>query len=238
MRSFQQIGRLRAAPTRSSGKIVDVWTFHAASPGVSGGMTAIKVEVTLMQGDDGLYFKASPEGFRESFTNANIELLRVEVEARLAELTAIALGVVWEDWLRVELQADDDERAGVISSKAGLVLTVSTIKRGVLAATGEAYTVNNGYAIRFPESSMATGELPTGWAFRGDKEVAYVPDTPENRAALADARQRLRTLRMRLSAVFRQDVVQSTLADLGGQLNLLAPPAASGPSDASSSEAR
>lgn len=228
-----QLGRLDANPKTSNGRAIDTWSYHTPDPNAPGGMTTIKVPVVMHSGPEGLHFVARMDGVRAPVTDANIQTLREKVEARLAELTEAATGVVWEDWLMVTVTAHDEERAQAHRLQSGLSIEVRPIKVGRWPGNGELYTMamSGPYAIRLPQPKKSRGFVDretlageTGMRLETDEEVAYVPATPENLAALADLRDRLRVLRARLAEVLSAEAITNTLADLSNRLPQLAAP--------------
>lgn len=227
------IGKLIAEPSRSGGKIIDKWVFEVAAVGKTEGMK-IPVDVSLVKGDEGLTFEAKAPGF-SPFRNSDIEKLRQSISDRMREVSAVRQGLVWEDWLEVTLSCDDHEE-GLGRSKASLGIEVREIKRAVDPISGQAYELRSDGAFAKPLPApvslkealekVEAQRAKHGLVLESTHERAFVPATPENVAALQDARDRLRLLRDRLAHALSQDLIQQTLGNMNQSLLALSSPGA------------
>jgi hypothetical protein len=219
-------GKLSGGPSRSDGKAVDEWTFHTARPSDRGNESIeIKVKVSLVKAKEGLAFRASLPQLG-TFEDSDIRKLHQTLEQTLIKHSAVNLGAVWEDWLEVTVSNDDWRERTTLSSS--LSIEVKPVKRGVDPKTGIAYLLSDYtfHCIQMGKEPTIVSTEAGGMEIRLNekKEVSYVPATPENIAALTDARDRMIQLRQRLAVAFSQGQIGSTLEKIGSSLLALAAP--------------
>lgn len=216
-------GQLSAGPGRSGGKQIDEWTFSCGDPSLSSRTNTIRVVVHMVRTGDALSFKASSAGLDAPIAHSDIEVLRTLVESRLRYLEGGRSGITWEDWLEVKITDFDSERLDC--GRAQLSIEVCPLKRGVHPVSGEVFTLIHGgtHAMPFPKSRRLEDApvSPDRWHIDSAADVALIPATSENIAALAEIRRRLRMLRSRLADVLDQDSIANTLADLSSHLPML-----------------
>jgi hypothetical protein len=225
---------------RTGGKVVDEWKFR--SPFRDKGAPQLTATVSIDKSNSKEFtFVARSDSLPVAIVDTDINRLRERVDAALRQQHEILTGVVWEDWLEVEVRGRrrSDERGDASTTEADLKITYRRLKRGVLPA-GEAYVVNsNGIAVPFPSAKRAGESDPDGGpdfgeslqGFRGlgrgrdlEAEYSYLPETPENVRALDDLLERMLVLRDNLSSFLRQDTVQKSLSDLASQSPALPAP--------------
>lgn len=222
-----EMGTLSAGPSRASGKMVDEWTYRSPHPSMHGNIS-MTVEVSMMRRDRALYFRAHGACLDQPIDHSDIDVLRELVQARLRYLDGGRLGIVWEDWLEVKVSSYDSESYDI--GRAQLCIEVSPLKRGVHPDTGEVFTLAKyGHAMPFPKQRKIDDPVDNNdqslqngnWHTETPANVALIPATSENVAALADIRARLRLLRERMSDVLAQESISTTLADLSAHFPLL-----------------
>lgn len=209
---------------RAGGKRLLEWTFELPSHKPN-----ITVPVSLEGSKDGMVFVARALDGAMKLTNPDIQVLYREVEAYLRGHVGTQMHIDWEDWFEVRVSGTDgDFIPGRSYSALGgeLKIQVSKLKRGIHPKTGEVVTVHQNHVlVPFP-TGKRRDEKPDVKDWLTDKaaEVAYIPATPENEAALREILERLATLRSRLSEVLQQELIQASLKDLSGQLLALSAP--------------
>lgn len=223
-------GRLRSKAHRR--RLIDTWTF--VSPFTKHiDETTLAVKVFLVNGfrggtdTDGMSFEAFfSEQHGISFKDTDIEKLRKKVEEQLRKQDLARKGIVWEDWIELEIggYAHDGKHDDPGSA---LDLSYRVIKRGVDPKTEKLLTINHNHVVvPFPSAKKAGEEDPDcdkshdkddwkTWSI-GERDenhqYSYIPATPENLAAVASVVQRLRDLRAALNKVLSQDGIQKALA--------------------------
>lgn len=218
---------------RAGGKVVDEWKFR--SPFRDKGAPQMTATVSIDKSNPKEFtFVARSESLPAAIVDTDINRLREKVDAAMRQQHEILTGVVWENWLEVEVRGRrrSDDRADTSMTEADLRITYRRLKRGVLPS-GQAYVVNtNGVAIQFPSAKRAGEEDPDGGpdfgealqGIRGggrgrdlEAEYSYLPETPDNVRALDDLLERMQVLRDNLSTFLRQDTVQQSLTGLVSQ---------------------
>lgn len=231
---FPRVGSLDASPSRASGKLLDEWSFTAPSLAKNASTETIPVKVYLVtdKKTHGLTLEARSDALPgdHKLRDTDIEKLRDAVRSTLEETNASRMGFVWEDWLKVTVSGSNSESN---SARADLTIAVEPFKRAVHPQTGDAFYLHPNGRWAFPlkpgqkmsdgADFAETGEMKI--LLRGEEEVSYVSATPETLAALADARNRLRELRLRLAQALSQEQIGHTLTDMGTKLPLLGGPA-------------
>lgn len=186
----------------------------------------------------GIEFFATSKCWPGEIAHSNTTTLLGMVKREFQLYDMAHRAIVWEDWLEIEVSPrdhSDDPDAGKFS--VGLELTYRVIKRGVDPRDGKAYTLTDssyaGNVIPFPLPKAAgvvdrnprTGKVvdnSTGrdWYHAREErdQFAYLPATPENRAALDDLIAKMHQLRDRLAGVLEQTVIAKQLAGVSGRL--------------------
>lgn len=213
-----EVGRLDVHnPRTSGGKKVMTWDFRPL-----GSKKEYPVEVSYHLDDEGqMYFKAVSTDLKLALTNSDIEALRRAVETELMLVSADIQAMEWEDWLQVSVTGSGSSFNAnrYTGMGAELKIHVQRLKRGWHEATKRHVTIGqNGFLIAFPEpTEFKTREAPRAedldWLTGGTKpQTAYIPDTPENMAALTDIQNRLGALQDRLMALLHQDAIHGSLS--------------------------
>lgn len=229
----QKPGKLNVGSTRTSaGKLVDEWTFISPFKDKTAPKLTVQIHVHKTS-HGGITFVASGTCMPVKFEETDIEQLRVKVEASLQFQHDMLTGVQWERWMEIEVVGRAEEKAYDNSSVSALTIHCRPLKRGVHPLTGEAYVINtNGIAVPFPKPKKS-GELDEGdtvgsWTGMNrreqDAEYSYLPETPENVAALQDLMNRMQVLRAKLSEFLSQDIVQASLTNLASNAPALPAP--------------
>lgn len=174
--------------------------------------------------------RALPNGFLRS---SDIEQLRQAVEAALREQAIMRSGVQWENWLEVVVHRKERSYGSPVASEE-LSIEYRTLLRGRHPEFPDKdYTINfNRVAVPFPKPKKAgekSGSMVETGSLKGfmgdgradDAEYAYIPDTPENRAALDQLITSLKLLGTRLSEFLGQDNITQAVSTLQSQLKLL-----------------
>ena len=208
-------------PRTTDGKKVMTWDFRPVGLDES-----YPIEVTYHVDDGQIYFAVRSRELGIALTGTDIDVLRQKVEDRLALASVDASSIAWEDWLEVRVSGDgsrfnQNEHTGM---GAELKIHVQRLKRGWHEASGCYVTIGSMNLIqKFPEASNASeperfdaGDI--GW-LTGDPEpqTSYIPETPENLAALEDVQNRMIELQNRLMELLHQDEIGKSLQEFAGQ---------------------
>ena len=202
-------------PRTSAGKKVMTWDFKP-----KGCDRDYQIEIAYHMDDDGrMYFKATNATLGVSVHGTDIESMRQEVAAELILKSTDIKDLSWEDWLEVSVGGSGSRfnlnpHTGM---GAELKIHVKRLKRGWHEPAKRYVTINmNGLVVPFPEAveqQVNTGSL--GWLTgRASPQTAYIPDTPENRAALDDIQDRMMALQNRLADILHQDAIHSSIKRL------------------------
>ena len=179
-------------------------------------------------GEKGMEFVAKSDCFAD-LNSPNINVLYAKVQDAFRTYELAQRGIVWEDWFEVIIKPEDEYgfRDEASAASSGLVVGYRTIKRGVDPRDGRVYTIHDhGMVTPFPLPKAAGSkkdrsgkEIDAEWDRRDiDDQYAYIPATPENRAALDDIIGRLRALHGRLASFLVQDVIVGKLAGVASNL--------------------
>lgn len=210
----EDYGALRTGFTK--GINVDVWTYNSPHHDRAHGdqMTAqVRLEPSRRRargGAEGMTFVARSKCFAESLESPNIDTLFDRVQEAFRTFDLAQRGIVWEDWLQIVIDPTDVYGKAGSGATDGLAVGYSIIKRGIDPRNGKAYTIHDhGSVLPFPTGKAAGAEDPdVEFGKRNeDQQYAYLPDTPENRAALDLIVGRLGALRTRLAALLEQKVI-------------------------------
>jgi hypothetical protein len=187
------------------------WTFRSPHDRPSHEHPPLKVTVTMKKArhnlGDGIKFVATcPHLKRAEGTDIGKLFDEVREACRLHDLGR--RGIVWEDWIEVEVSGLTvrDEGGG-----ASLHVEYKKIKRGVEPGTGRVLTIDgmNHVVTDFPSPKKAGVEERFGEL---DSSRSYIPATPANLAALEHISAKLRELRARLHDLLDQPVIERELA--------------------------
>lgn len=180
-------------------------------------------------------FVAESEVF-EKIVDTDIDRLRTLVAQAFAVHDLGQRGIVWEDWFEVEVIPH--EVSGYLKGKewgAGLSVEYRPIKRGVHPRTGEELTIStdwHGKVTAFPKPKSATPPKKSLVDEENDldeydtrdrrdaHQYAYIPATPENRAALETICAALANARTKIELLLAQGSIQKSLASIP-TINLL-----------------
>lgn len=228
----KEIGRLSDnMSNRRDGKKILEWSFSAP-----GRKASVTVEVSIVTGKEGLHFVARAPELQPAVEGSDIQALYKDVELQLRLQVGSLANIAWEDWFEIKVSGGDSDfhaDSPYAALGAELKVHVSRLARGIHPETGKLVTVNTNHVLvpfpaprRFEENPGAAVDTLTGYRLNTPVEVAYLPATPENEAALRDILDRLRTLRVRMTDLMQQDGLQERLRDLASQSSLLAPPRA------------
>lgn len=225
----------------TSKKAVAEWTFQSPfrsrEDRLPHSLPDLLVKVMIVSRGDGIVFRAVGPCLETPLEDSDIEVLRKKVEEIFRAQHDTLTGVLWEDWLEVEIRGECQNRID-FDKKTSLVIKYSRLKRGVHPTSGKTYTVNmNRIAVPFPLPKKAgeldsldaerekTAEPPTFLGMRSrekDVEYSYVPATEENLAALEKLQDRLSMLRMAVSDFLTQDSVANSLKSVPSNCGPLA----------------
>lgn len=201
-------------PALRDGKKIATWQFVPSSPH---GGKELEVEVFLV-GKDALRFVARCRALPHPIEDSDIENLRKTVQRQLLEQASALTGIEWEDWLEIITKGEDSKAGPWSGWGASLQIQVNPIKRGVDPKSGRVLTLHvHGYVMDFPKPTRLGEMPPDDLALKGYRlanphdERAYVPDTPEMRAALEDVITRMGRLRDRLAHVLSQERIHAAL---------------------------
>lgn len=222
-------GRLRVGFSR--GVKIDVWTYESphSDRAYADKMTAeIRLEPlrrASRAGEQGMIFSATSECWKEEITSPNIDALFEKVQEAFRTFDLAQRGIVWEDWLEIVIQPESLWNRNEDGHSAGLVLGYRTIKRGLDPRSRRPYTItHHGHVSDFPKPKTAgekeKGDKGDGFHHGRDAEhqYAYLPATPENRAALDTIMRKLGELRTRLASILYQKVIGTELILAAAQM--------------------
>lgn len=228
----QKAGHLSVGTTRSGGKVVDEWTFVSPFKDTSSPKLVVQVSIDKTK-NDRILFCAHADCLGQNIEDTDIEQLRQKVEAALRFQHDMRTGVVWEDWIEVEVRGETEKSARSGTHTSDLRIRARRLQRGVDPTTGNVFVINyNNVVVPFPKPKKA-GELDEGEVrheIKGlnlrdaESEYSYLPATAANVAALEELMGRLTTLRARLAEFLRQDVVHASLANLASGFPALSAP--------------
>ena len=222
------LGKFDRITTRAGGRIIDTWTYRSGLPG----QKALEVRVSLLNPREGVYvFQAMCDVFEAPLQGADLTALRAQADEQLRAWCADRSGLVWQDWLEVQVvgrTTDDDGKRTM-----GLSIRYRTIPRAV-TPEGAALTVSpNGVVTPFPKPHQASAKIDANELIFDDRnsgtEISYIPATPEALAGLQSIQARIDQLRVALSQLLGQDAIAAQLqrlADAPLALPAVAPPAA------------
>lgn len=217
-------GRLHVGFER--GVKVDVWTFASphADRALADRMTATvhlersRRRVTL--GEDGMEFVARSEVFGRGadLRNTNIQKLFEMVQEAFRTYEIGQRGVIWEDWLKIEVHRQHIRKE---DHGAGFHVEYEIIKRGLDPRSGRALTItNNDIVTDFPKPKAPgkvkrqRSEDDDDWNMGDEQQVAFLPATPENIAALDKIITAIDNARAKLELLLVQESIASTLASI------------------------
>ena len=203
-------------PARSKGKPVLEWNFRAF-----GAEKPVPVNIYLVQCEDMWQFSAECSLLTEPVMADTADDLLQKLHGLLLSKAHGVTGIVWENWLEVEVsgtsrELTDDDRS---FANAKMHLQVTRLLRGV-RPDGNIITIGtNGHVSAFPlpTSIQEAGEQDQ-WRYRNPTERAYIPETTENIAALNELVARMALLRKDLAGFLSQKGIQQRLASLDGVL--------------------
>ena len=247
---------------RAGGRKIDTWTFQRPTTSPTREKTEIEVFM-VSQADGQVGFRlASQKLPGEDWTDTDLMRLRERAETTLREQDELLGGITWEPWLEVQTSLKHDElatRHHHVEKGRQLNVRYRPLMRGVDPKQPERIlTINsNGWAVDFPtpltpkspreerEVFMGGNDSPLNLG-RDDGRVpgdtyAYLPDTPENRAALDHIFHSMEVLGERLHALLSPENVASAMAQLHqhpSKLPLLTHPDAQDKPDTSSPRGR
>lgn len=222
-------GRLRVGFSR--GVKIDVWTYESphADRAYADKMTAeVRLEPlrrASRAGEDGMIFSATSECWTEEITSPNIDSLFAKVQEAFRTYDLAQRGIVWEDWLEIIIQPETAFHRNEEGTSAGFILSYRIIKRGLDPRSGRPYTIHDhGHVSPFPKPKAAgekeKGDKGDGFFHGRDEEhqYAYLPATPENRAALDTIIGKVGELRTRLAALLVQKHIGTELIRTANQM--------------------
>lgn len=209
-------------PSRVRDKRIDEWTFISPfneCKTVSPKVPHMEVEVYLTSTQAGARLSARSIYLRAPVEDTDIGRLHERVEEELIAVAQRLVGVAWEDWIEVRV---DKRRASSDRHTGGPEISYRFLKRGTVAGSDLAYTLNrNGIAVPFPQpKKMGEGDFSEEEALGFkisdddyDTEVSYIPATPSNIAALDEVLANMERLRVYLSRALSHDVIAESLAN-------------------------
>lgn len=233
----KEYGTLRVGFQR--GVRVDEWTYESPHHDRAHG-DQIKAEVRMRHADrsgrlvdgKGIEFVATSKAWDGEIVSPDIEKLFASVTEAFQTYDLARRGIVWEDWFEIVVAPASERYHRDEGESAGFSVTYRVIKRGVDPRdAAKIYTLGEYNSVGpFPTAKAAQvvkddedeEEAEERDPFRRDAsyQYAYLPATPENRAALDAIRVAIETARARLTALLVQDSIGKTLARIP-TLNLL-----------------
>lgn len=185
--------------TTSDGKHMMTWEFRNEIT-----KNAIKVKVLYHNKNGKMFFVADIKDYKVSLENSDINALKVAVDEYLSNKTNEANNIVWEDWLKIEVELPYKPSKYLFYE--GMSVTVSVIPKGKVKGSQKEYTMNsNNVLVDFPTSlkkdevdGLQFGSV-NGLKLGGEgldpknskmmvtdenKIRSFIRDTEENRAAI------------------------------------------------------
>lgn len=229
----EDYGRLHVGFER--GVKIDTWKFSSphSDRALGDQMTAeVRMERVRREGrsgpammyGNGIEFVARSKCF-EQLSHPNIERLYEMVQEAFRTYEIAQRGVVWEDWLKIEVHRHNlsagDREDGVTGS--GFEVRYEIIKRGIDPRSGRALTIHksNDVVTDFPKPKApgkpkrkAGDDDDDDWNWGDDHQIAFLPATPENIAALDKIIGAIDGARAKLELILAQANVQNTLASI------------------------
>lgn len=196
------------------------WRFSI--PVIDGKNKNISVEVRLMSDKEGLRMRAIVQDrLVEPIEDTDISNLYTKVESALLALN-MGTRIEWQDYLQIKVAGNGVNKTFITSEHnfQRLSVDVERVKYGLHPDTLEPYILDRqGYPTRVHKApQMFQGKV---WDHDG-AQTSYIPDTPENVAAMDEVCARMNTLKDRLSEVLNQDNLQSTLEIIRNSRDFLA----------------
>ena len=200
-------------PSRRDGRKIATWRFTPSAPDER----PVDIDVFLIALGGALILSARCAALPAPIEGSDIEQLRKDVWRALLEQSSLLTGIQWEDWLEVITDGRDSEFDPTHGQGANLHIQVNRIKRGVDPVSGRELTIHaQGHVIDFARPAKLGGSESRSIGRLGEftertPERAYVPDTPEVRAALDDIFSRMRALRARLARALSHEGIANAL---------------------------
>lgn len=218
MNSNPSVGTLSIPPLRSTGRRIDSWTFTS---GIKGELP-LEFPVFLRQVEKDMVFVAVNDALKPAeLHSANLNELKVLVTEAAQQHFMSKHGLQWESWLKVTVEGNSFEnpRDGVVTFS--LSVSYSRLPRAVLP-DGTAVTANHlGRVVAFPKPNRSSDSALREGTKRiklddsdDGSEVSYIRETPEAVAALEAVQANMDKLRVSLSGLLRQDVIEQHLPSL------------------------
>lgn len=222
----EKYGHLRVGFDR--GVKIDEWVYH--SPHADGALAdKMKAEVRMRHAKKAHYndpekiiFTATSECFGRGTTisGSDISKLFDDVQEAFRTYEVAQRGVVWEEWLEVEISPSH-----VFSShdSAGFAVGYRVLMRGIDPRDGRALTINGNNIVRdFPKAKAAGEKEKSKTMIHGeyldgrdeDHQYAYLPKTPANVAALEGIIDAINSARSKLEGLLVQKMIASTFASI------------------------
>lgn len=205
------------------GKRLFIWKYQAL-----GSSESLAVEVSLRRSKTGApVFSALHVRLGEVIEGTDLEKLAKAVQAKLDGKAHELSGLVWENWLKITVKGGDSmfDSSKFAGMGANLHIQVTPLKRAIHPVHKTPVTINDNNCVVELEPPTKLGTLDHQEFLTRDSpsETSYVPDTPENRAALEVIATKMRELRAMLAERFSQEKAEASLKQIDNQF-LLNPP--------------
>lgn len=207
---------------RAGEKKIDTWKYEDTKNGVEHTIDVLMVTKKSQYGAGSVTFRAECATADVEIENSDVNELRKLVWAEIREKTAIE----WRPYLYIRVSGGGSsyrlENDGIgEQSRCEAQLHVHVDVYHLAEHGGKKWRRQNYAGYGASEGWPKTGHIEREWAGSEPYTASLVPDTAENRAALAELFKAMQKLNERVKTLFGPEQIKATLARVGNGANLL-----------------